>query len=89
MYLGASPVAVDKVAKSTTELSSLYSSTGAVVSSASASRSAPEPSRHSSVAQSSGAPPPPDRYPPVAALAGEQLLARSGFQPYRPDDRYV
>lgn len=70
----ASPVAtVEKIHKSSTNDLSIYGS--------SANR-APEVSRHGTVP-----PPGADRYPAVATLAGEQLLARSGFQPYRPDDR--
>lgn len=70
----ASPVAtVEKIHKSSTNDLSIYGSS---------SNRASEISRHGTVP-----PPGADRYPPVATLAGEQLLARSGFQPYRPDDR--
>lgn len=71
MYFSGAPPVVSEKPKSSQEIP-LFSNTN----SSSASRP-PEPPRHPTV----------ERYPPVAALAGEQLLARSGFQPYRPEDR--
>lgn len=75
LIAGASPVTVEKP-KISQELP-LFS--GSATSASVVSSRPAEPPRPSTA----------DRYPPVAALAGEQLLARSGFQPYRPEERYL